>query len=118
MDKLCLFYQEVGLSKLAVCSSLELKEMQRAPCRRCGKEFTNKKGVKQHINRMHGQKSKGVEAIVDKVTLEENPLDVPNIQEDLTIMNNLIQSRSTVSMEPGIKLIVLDLTLEESVLSA
>ena len=44
MDKLSLFYREVCLSQPAGCSSIELKEMQRAHCGKCGKQFTNKKG--------------------------------------------------------------------------
>ena len=48
--------------------------MQRAYCGKFGKQFTNKKGVKQHMLRMHINKTKKVEEISndqETVTLEE-----------------------------------------------
>ena len=49
-----------------------MKNMQRAMCPKCNKLFTNKKGVKQHILRMHVQKPKKSEYMVETVTLDEN----------------------------------------------
>ena len=76
MDNLSLFYREVCYSQQTP-SALELKNMQRAMCPKCGKLFTNKKGVKHHILRMHIRKSKRSESL-DGVTLDENPDIMPN----------------------------------------
>ena len=55
---------------------LELKNMQRTVCGKCGKYFTNKKGVKQHMLRMHSSKSKknstGKTVAVDNINVDEH----------------------------------------------
>ena len=78
MDTMSTFYQEVcrQMDKDPVLHGI--KAMQRAMCAKCGKSFTNKKGVKQHILRMHINKTKAIskyevhneEAYIEKLPLE------------------------------------------------
>ena len=113
LDKLSLFYREVCTLQNKASPALEVK--QRSMCPKCKKMFTNIKGVKQHIIRMHGQKSKKEESMVDKVTLMESSEVLPSTQEEPTVMNSFTNSRNKVSVEHVIKPNVVDITLEESV---
>ena len=56
LEKLSMFYKEVCEFKDETFSAIDYKEMQRCLCGNCGKTFTNKRGLKQHILRMHGSK--------------------------------------------------------------
>ena len=56
MDKLSSFYHEVVASHNDVMTVKEVRNMEKALCGQCGKHFSNKKGVKQHIMRMHFKK--------------------------------------------------------------
>ena len=73
MDKLSLFYREVCLFTPVETAALN---MQKAICGNCGKQFKDRKGVKQHMLRIHVQKVKRVETEreVNKsiITLEES----------------------------------------------
>ena len=51
MDKLPAFYKEVFSYKDGKLTATKVKWMQKATCGQCGKQFTNKKGVKQHVLR-------------------------------------------------------------------
>ena len=59
-DSLSLFYREV--CTLQGKTAVEDKSNQKSVCPKCGKQFVNKKGLKQHIQRMHTntEKSKKV----------------------------------------------------------
>ena len=46
-----------------------LRQMDKSVCGQCGKQFTNKKGVNQHMQRMHNNK-KSAKTVY--ATLEEN----------------------------------------------
>ena len=68
--------------------------MERAHCGSCGKQFANKKGVKQHILRMHVTKPKKTETSKpdsDKfVTLEEEttPATLTQVSKGYITENN------------------------------
>ena len=47
--------------------------MQQAHCEKCGEQFTNKKGVKQHMLRMHINKTKKVEEIPNDQETNPHP---------------------------------------------
>ena len=85
IEKLSMFYREVCSLNRDSLSAVEVKNMQRAVCGICGKHFTNKKGVKQHILRIHEGKEKksNKKQINDSVsiTLEENvePVLTPKV---------------------------------------
>ena len=53
MDKISSMYQEVANLKEQPQKALKMKQMERSLCGECGKLFTNKKGLKQHIIRTH-----------------------------------------------------------------
>ena len=53
MEKMSSFYHEVISMKENSLQAQKLKWMGKALCGDCGKQFMNKKGVKQHILRMH-----------------------------------------------------------------
>ena len=84
------FYQEVcrQMDKDPVLHGI--KAMQRAMCAKCGKSFTNKKGVKQHILRMHINKTKAlgkhdvhnVEASIEEETEEEEAVNSHRTPQD------------------------------------
>ena len=75
MDKLASFYKEVCAMSPNFMQGMKPKLMEKAKCPQCGKHFTNKKGVKQHIMRIHVQKPKRIveEKMSNQVviTLEE-----------------------------------------------
>ena len=59
MVKLSIFFREVcSLNKDSLSAFDEVRNMQRAVCGICGTHFTNKKGVRQHILRIHEGKEK------------------------------------------------------------
>ena len=71
MNTLSLFYGEVCKLHETKATTAEIKHIQRAMCGKCGKHFTNKKGVKQHILRMHINKTKKTDIdTTNKVTGE------------------------------------------------
>ena len=49
LEKLSMFYREARSMQRAVLTVVDFKEMQRSLCGKCGKNFTNKRGLKQHI---------------------------------------------------------------------
>ena len=71
--------------------------MQRAMCPKCGKLFTNKKGVKQHIVRMHVQKVKKSDSRFETVTLEEMPDAVPGPSLNIPEVPNEIPKEKVVN---------------------
>ena len=52
LEKLSMFYRDVITIPQEKWAAVEMKEMQKSLCGRCGKTFTNKRGLKQHIMRM------------------------------------------------------------------
>ena len=70
MDKLSAMYQEVITLENQPIFFLMIKQMEKSVCGQCGKQFTNKKGVKQHMQRMHTTK-KANKSNVETITLEE-----------------------------------------------
>ena len=82
MDKLALFYKEVCITQDNPSSVMKSKN--RAMCPKYGKLFTNKKGVKQHILRMHVQKAKLNESKTETITLEESPDIIPHPPTSVT----------------------------------
>ena len=88
MDKLALFYREVCLHKPVETAALEV---QKACCGNCGKQFKDKKGLKQHMLRIHVQKVKRVEAEKECITLEESsPLDLEIPTQESTVTTPVI----------------------------
>ena len=69
IDKLSSMYQEVVCLQRQSASAQMVKQMEKSLCGQCGKKFTNKKGVKQHMIRMHTNKT--VKSNIETVTLEE-----------------------------------------------
>ena len=69
MDKLSAMYQEVVFLENLSAPTLKLKNGEKSLCGKCGKQFTNKKGVKQHMIRMHTNRREKTK--VDAVTLDE-----------------------------------------------
>ena len=84
LEKLSLFYSEVCEMVENALGEIDYKEMHKCLCGKCGKTFTNKRGLKQHIMRMHtskGQKTKNINKCKDPVTLEEEVTNGAGIEE-------------------------------------
>ena len=77
LESLSRFYNEVCAMSEVSPESVKYKELQRSLCAKCGKYFINKKGLKQHILRMHSSTTKRMK--VDKVK------PAPNIVGDKSI---------------------------------
>ena len=60
LESLSRFYDEVCSLQETTLDAVSYKELQRSLCAKCGKYFTNKKGLKQHVLRMHNSVSKRV----------------------------------------------------------
>ena len=57
LESLSKFYGEVcKVQNTAANSAIEYKDLARSICIKCGKNFINKKGLKQHVIRMHSSK--------------------------------------------------------------
>ena len=98
-----MFYKEVlKTQEIGSSSALALKEMQRAACGKCGELFSNKKGVKQHILRMHVNKTM-------KVALSVNEKDHVNDEKILALEKNsepvlgFVQTPMPKSIEASLK---------------
>ena len=75
IENLSLFYKEVNLVPDTLSLMSDHKELGRSMCVRCGKYFTNKKGLKAHILRMHtSNRKKQVDNQIDQlpITLDES----------------------------------------------
>ena len=94
MDTMSSFYTEI-------CKTIDnnetishgIKALQRAMCGKCGKSFTSKKGVKQHILRIHvnkARKLKNNEGDIAEVTLEEATTAEDSVENDTNINYPLI----------------------------
>ena len=75
LEKLSMFYREVCQTQEN--TSIDFKELHRSQCGKCGKSFTNKRGVKQHIMRKHSSINKKRRSSQSKpddkvITLEEH----------------------------------------------
>jgi hypothetical protein len=81
IDKLSLFYREACMMKAEALSAMEFNNMDRSVCLKCGKYFTNKKGVKQHMLRMHSNK-KEAETIIDSGISLDAEKEPPRIASD------------------------------------
>ena len=88
LENLSRFYQEVF--SMQENSSVDFKELQRSLCVKCGKHFTNKKGLKQHIMRMHNSTKKRQQLTkndtVPIITLEEE-VNVTSLPDESTSDN-------------------------------
>ena len=69
IEKLSSFYREVCKMNEITMTSYEFKNGQKSVCDKCGKYFTNKKGVKQHMLRMHS--SRKVVHKINRITISE-----------------------------------------------
>ena len=61
-------------------TSYEFKNGQKSVCDKCGKYFTNKKGVKQHMLRMHS--SRKVVHRINRITISEDSHDKESEEVD------------------------------------
>ena len=68
LEKLSKFYREVCFLQETTSKALELRDLHRSLCIICGKHFTNKRGLKQHIIRIHDNKTKKI--VVNKKDME------------------------------------------------
>ena len=83
LDCLSLFYREVCC--MSGGTTLEDKSSQKSICPKCGKQFVNKKGLKQHNQRMHSSKKgkrismKDIPVISDEILIisDSSPKDIP-----------------------------------------
>ena len=55
MERLSMFYFEVSVIEVDASKAIILKDLQRSHCIKCGKFFTNKRGLKQHVVKMHNK---------------------------------------------------------------
>ena len=96
LEKLSMFYRDVITIPQEKLAAVEMKEMQKSLCGRCGKTFTNKRGLKQHIMRMHSSiaKRKQINKVVnvETVTLEEEPEVVQTPKR--AVPNNMSEVKS------------------------
>ena len=60
MDNLSSMYREVIKLEDNPITAIQLNYMEKSSCGQCGKQFTNKKGVKPHIIRMHAEKARKI----------------------------------------------------------
>ena len=93
LEKLSMFYREVCVMEQQGSSAMEFRELQRSLCGKCGKYFTNKKGLKQHMIRMHSSKKSAASKI--KTDPSENKLvndKADNAVEVTTVPESLIGS--------------------------
>ena len=76
LETLSLYYKEVSLACESLVNNRELKDLGRSMCVKCGKYFTNKRGLKAHMLRMYTSlKKKKVGSGLDEqtpITLEES----------------------------------------------
>ena len=72
LESLSKFYHEVCTIRSTVHDSLSYKELERSLCIKCGKYLATKKGLKQHIIRMHSSK-KLMKSRTDMVAMNMNP---------------------------------------------
>ena len=107
LEKLSMFYREVCQTQEN--TSIDFKELHRSQCGKCGKSFTNKRGVKQHIMRMHSSINKKRISSQSKpddkvITLEEHvdvatPPTGPHNPEPEIPKENLDKEGNTQIME-------------------
>ena len=57
MDNLASLYQEVSTMNSNPLQAMKFKRLEKAHCNECGKQYTNKKGLNLHMQRMHQKKS-------------------------------------------------------------
>ena len=91
IDKLSMFYREVCKLNEVTMTSFEFKNIQRSICGKCNKYFTNKKGVKQHMLRMHS--SRKVLNKISRISVTEDEIDSQATDKSLMEMclaNNII----------------------------
>ena len=88
--------------------------MEKSVCGQCGKQYTNKKGVKQHMQRMHNKRANNPST--QTVTLEEEEeehVDTPKkINLEPTSKNQVIAAKEC-STEFIKSIIMPSLTLSE-----
>ena len=104
LDCLLLFYREVCC--MAVNTDLEDKAVQKSVCGKCGKQFVNKKGLKQHVQRMHSSKRE------KRLPVKSTPI-VDEIMNAATCQNS-----KTISDDVNVTLeeTVLDINAQQSVI--
>ena len=72
----------------AANSAIEYKDLARSICIKCGKNFTNKKGLKQHVIRMHSSKRQAKAGIDD----QNRDLVITHEEEDEIGAKDVIES--------------------------
>ena len=100
IDKLALFYKEVCLLKPVETPSPAL-EIQKSICGNCGKQFKDKRGVKQHMLRIHVQKIKRIETDRECITLEESSPSSPEVTSQESSVNNSVINVLQTANETG-----------------
>ena len=94
MDKLASFYKEVSISQDKAIKATKKLWVEKAVCSKCGKFFTNKKGVKQHILRMHAKKDK----ITALSQISESPPEI-TLDETVTVLDSEAEIEETTTDE-------------------
>ena len=79
LEKLSTFYREVCKINEVTMTSFEFKNGQRSVCEKCGKYFTNKKGVKQHMLRMHS--SRKVVHKINRISVTDEESNEDNLNQ-------------------------------------
>ena len=72
LEKLSLFYREVCEMKGNERQAITYKDIERSLCGKCGKTFSNKRGLKQHILRIHTSVKKVTDKTITEITLKED----------------------------------------------
>ena len=95
MEKLSMFYFEVCVLDVDVPKAIVLKDMQRSHCVKCGKFFTNKRGLKQHVAKMH------TNILKKPVPTKSIPLNNPVTLEEVSENISFTKSTIIVTANPG-----------------
>ena len=83
LEKLSMFYREVCEMESSHRPAINYREMERSLCGECGKTFTNKRGLKQHILRIHASVKKTLNQNRTKeITVEEEELSICDNREE------------------------------------
>ena len=100
MEKLSMFYFEVCVMDDNASKAIVLKDLHRSHCIKCGKYFTNRRGLKQHVARMHPstvkELSRTEKSQINSVILDE-VMKVTRPSESIS----LSQSQRVITASPG-----------------
>ena len=113
LESLSRFYNEVCSMPDVSQEAINYKELQRSLCAKCGKYFTNKKGLKQHVLRMHSSLNKRMNKDkakhVASVTIEQsNPSPRVTLEEEVVVSSvdedtpsNMVPEQESVRIISG-----------------